>query len=172
MEPGRPAWEAVVGRFGPDILRTDREIDRGKLAERVFTRPADREFMNALIHPLVMRERAAAVDRLRVEGVCRIFVSEAALTIEAGHLDFFHKTVVTFCPRSLQIRRLMDRDGIGRGSAELRLRSQMPAENKLAHADYIIRTDGSLADTVEQAEKVYRYLLQDYELLGESEDPA
>ncbi len=93
-----------------------------------------------------------------------IFVSEAALTVEAGYARFFDKVVVVHCRPSVQLRRLMARGGIGRAEARRRVAAQMPLKDKLRHADYAIDTSGSLAETVEQAERVYASLLQDAEL--------
>jgi len=167
MQPGTPVWEKITTRFGPDILSQDGQaIDRSRLGRLVFTRSRDREFLNRLIHPLVLEEKNKVITRLRADGKYQIFVSEAALTIEAGYTGSFHKVVVTYCPFEVQLERLRKRDGIGREEALHKLGSQMPAEDKLAHADYMIRTEGILAATIEQAEQVYRYLLQDLRLLS------
>ncbi len=168
MEPHAPAWKPIVAHFGTGILRPDQTIDRDLLGERVFTRDEDRTFLNRLLHPLVLEKKQEAVARLTAQGRYRIFVSEAALTIEAGFLDFFHKVVVTYCPQKNQIQRLRQRGGISRRDALQRIRSQMPARQKLAYGDYIIHTGGSMAATIEQAERVYRYLDQDFSMLSAS----
>jgi dephospho-CoA kinase len=166
MEPGSPVWEKITERFGADILDPEtRAVDRKRLGMRVFTDPEDREFLNRLVHPLVLEKKKEDIARLRALGRHWIFVSEAALTIEAGYTELFHKVVVTFCPLDIQVGRLEQRDGIGREEALGKIRTQMPAEDKLAYADYVIRTGGSLAATIEQAEQVLRYLRQDYLLL-------
>ena len=165
MRPGTPVWEEVKARFGPYILGEDgRSIDRARLGRRLFSHPEDRKFLDRLIHPLVHEEREALFSRLRAEKKYRIFVSEAALTIEAGYADLFHKVVVTHCPFETQLRRLQERDGSTREDALRRIRSQMPADEKLAFADYVIQTEGSLAAPIEQSEQVYRHLLQDSQL--------
>ena len=166
MTPGRPAWKKVVARFGEDILQADRTIDRTRLGPLVFSDPAARRFLNALLHPLVLAERDKAVRRLEREGRVRIFVSEAALTIEAGYARRFDRVVVVHCSEAEQVRRLSLRDGIGGEAARRKIRAQMPQEEKLRHADYAIDTTGSLAETVEQTERVYARLLQDAELQG------
>jgi dephospho-CoA kinase len=173
MEPGSPAWEKIAAHFGSEILDPKtRAIDRKRLGQRVFSSSQDREFLNHLLHPLVLEKKKAAISRLQAEGRYRVFVSEAALTIEAGYADLFHKVVVTYCPHDVQLTRLEKRDGIGQEEALLKLGSQMAAKDKLAYADYVIRTEGSLAATIEQAEQVYRYLLQDYRLLFPPIDTA
>ncbi len=168
MKPDAPAWGPIVEHFGTGILRADRTIDRDLLGARVFARAEDRMFLNRLLHPLVLEEKKEAIARLEVQGHYRIFVSEAALTIEAGLLDLFHKVVVTYCSRELQIQRLRQRGGTSRREALQKIRSQMPAKQKLAYGDYIIHTGGNLTATIEQAERVYRHLHQDYRLMSSS----
>jgi dephospho-CoA kinase len=131
MLPGTPVWEEIVARFGTGILGQDgRSIDRASLGRWIFAHPDDRRFLNSLIHPLVLEERNTLIARLRTEGEYRIFVSEAALTIEAGYAEHFHKVVVTHCPLEEQLGRLRERDGIDREEALLKIQSQMPAEEK------------------------------------------
>ena len=166
MAPGRPAWKKVVARFGAGVLRPDGTIDRGRLGRIVFSDPEARRFLDALIHPLVMAGKKRLMARLEREGRTKIFVSEAALTIEAGYARFFDKVVVVHCGDQVQLRRLMARDGIGEAAARRKIGAQMPLAEKLGHADYAVDTSGSLRDTVEQTERLYAALRQDAELKG------
>lgn len=164
MSPGRPAWKKIVARFGRDILREDRTIDRARLGPAVFSDPAARRFLDRLLHPLVLAERERILRRLEREGRVRIFVSEAALTVEAGYARHFDRVVVVHCSKAEQVRRLRERDGIGRAAALRKIGSQMPRKEKLRHADYAIDTTGSLAETVEQTERVCAQLVRDAEI--------
>lgn len=164
MSPGRPAWKKIVARFGRDILRQDRTIDRSRLGRAVFSDPPARRFLDRLLHPLVLTEQERILRRLEREGRVRIFVSEAALTIEAGYARHFDRVVVVHCSKSEQVRRLRERDGIGRADALRKIGAQMPRKEKLRYADYAIDTTGSLAETVEQTERVCARLHQDAEL--------
>jgi dephospho-CoA kinase len=163
MEPGQPAWRRIADRFGPAILNTDGTVDRLGLAAIIFTDEKERRFMDGLIHPLVlekMRETAAAAEN---EGRTKVFVWEAALTIEAGFARYYDKVVVAWCRPEIQIQRLMARDGIGREEALGRIKSQMDIEDKKKHADYLIDTSESLEETERLTEILYRALLADYE---------
>jgi len=102
---------------------------------------------------------------LRKQGGHKIFINEAALTVEAGSTRDFDRIVVTHCGAEIQIKRLMERDQIPRTEAARRLESQMDSAEKLKYADYTIDTSGSLRSVIEQTERVYRHLLQDYNLL-------
>jgi len=169
MAPGRPAWKKIVARFGRDILRADRTIDRTRLGPLVFSDPAARRFLDGLLHPLVLAEQEKLVRRLEREGRARIFVSEAALTVEAGFARRFDRVIVVHCSDAEQVRRLSLRDGIDGEAARRRIGAQLPQAEKLRHADYAIDTTGSLAETVEQTERVYARLLQDAELKRNSD---
>jgi len=164
MRPGRPAWKQVVARFGPSVLRSDRTIDRSALGAIVFSDPAARRFLDTLVHPLVLADQEKAVRRIEREGRARIFVVEAALTIEAGYAGRFDRVVVVHCGKSEQVRRLRERDGIGRAAALRKIGSQMPLKDKLRRADYAVDASGTLASTVEETERVYAQLVRDSEL--------
>lgn len=172
IRPGRPAWRAVVARFGRTILHPDQSINRAKLGRIVFSDSEAREFLNRLIHPLVLRKKKETIRRLEREGRYKIFVSEAALTIESGFAPFFDRVIVVDCPKPLQVRRLMERDGIPRQEALKRIGSQMPTTQKIRLADYVIDTSGTLAETARQAVRVHRALLFDLRRKQKKEESA
>jgi len=164
MEPEKPVWESIVARYGAKILNPDKTINRNALGAVVFADKEERLFLNSLLHPLVMKKKKEIIQKLRDERKHKIFVSVAALTIEAGFTDFFDKVVVVYCDRATQLKRLMQRDNITQDEAQKKINSQMPQEDKLMVADYIINTSGPIVQTVEQAEQVFRNLMIDYEL--------
>lgn len=168
MVPQSPAWKKIVEHFGPVILNADKRINRSKLGEVVFSNPEERKFLNELLHPLVLKDRQDRITALSEQGQFNIFVSEAALTIEAGFVSAYDKVVVTHCPQTIQVDRLMKRDRVTRNAALKKIRSQMPQKEKLRYADYKIDTSGSLQETVERSEQVYRLLLWDSKLLKNS----
>lgn len=166
MSPGRPAWKEIVAMFGHEVLLPDKSIDRARLGRTVFSDPGARRFLNKLLHPLVLAEERRLIAGLEREGRTAIFISEAALTIEAGYSRFYDKVIVVHCPEAVQVRRLMEREGIAEEEARKRIGVQMPGEEKRRHADYVIEASGSLRETIEQTERVYAALLQDAELKG------
>ena len=165
MEPGKPAWKKIVAHFGKNILNPDQTIDRARLGAVVFADEKERHFLNNILHPLVMEKKKEEIRRLRKEGLYKIFISEAALTLEAGFASFFDRIVVVYCPLEIQIKRLMERDKIGRDEAMKKIKAQMSSEEKKEKANYIIDSSGTLAHTVEQTERVFRNLMLDYEIL-------
>lgn len=164
MAPGQPAWQEIVSYFGKKILNPDQNIDREKLGTEVFSDKDKRLFLNNLLHPLVFKKEKDLIAEIDKEKQYKIFISEAALTIEAGFAEFFDKIIVADCPKEIQLKRLMERDQISRVKALNKMKSQLPQEEKLKYADYIIDTSGSLSSTVEQTERTFRNLMTDYEL--------
>jgi dephospho-CoA kinase len=164
MEPGKPAWKSIVDHFGQKILNEDKTINRSKLGAIIFSDKKEQRFLDELIHPLVFNKKKEVINHLQKEGHYKIFISEAALTIEAGFFDFFDKIVIVYCNQKNQIKRLLERDGISRKEALRKIKSQMEPEKKLEYADYIINSSGSLQSTIEQTERVFRNLMIDYEM--------
>ena len=164
MSPGRAAWKRIVARFGPSILKPDRTIDRARLGPLVFADPSARRFLDRVVHPLVLAEHLRAVRRLEREGRSAIFVVEAALTVEAGFTRHFDRVVVVHCRKEDQVRRLRSRDGLTRAEALRRIGAQMPLREKLRHADYALDASGTVAETVERAERLYALLALDADL--------
>jgi len=165
MDPENPAWEAVVAHFGQEILNPDKTINRSKLGEIVFSDDKERLFLNNIIHPLVFEKIREIIHTLRKEGDYKIFVSEAALTIEAGFADFFDRIIIASCKKEIQITRLMERDQISHKDALKKIQSQMDPKKKAQFADYRIDTSGKIQNTIEQTEIVFRNLMMDYQLL-------
>lgn len=164
MEPEKPAWKKIVAHFGEKILNKDKTINRTKLGTIVYAKGKERMFLNKLLHPLVLENKKEVIHILQKKGLYKIFISEAALTLEAGFAQFFDKIIVVYCKREVQIKRLMERDQINRGEAIKKIKTQMLPEEKLKYADYVIDSSGSLQETVEQTERVFRSLMLYYEL--------
>lgn len=161
MAPDRPAYAPIVERFGPAILAPDKTIDRAALAGILFADPEARRFVERVVHPLVLSALRAEAARLEKDGRTRVFVSESALTFEAGVAGEFDRIVVVYCAPETQIRRLMSRNGISREDALARIGVQMPVEEKIKRAHYTIDASGSLEETIARAEEVAARLLEE-----------
>ena len=161
MEPSGAAYPAIVARFGPEILAPDKSIDRSALARILFADAAARRFVEGVVHPLVLAALRAEAARLAGEGRTDVFVSESALTFEAGLEGEFDRIVVVYCDPETQIRRLMARDGLGREEALARIGAQMDAREKAERADYAIDSSGPLEETIARAEAVASLLLDE-----------
>jgi dephospho-CoA kinase len=158
IEPGGEAYDAVVALFGRQILDPQGKIDRRRLATLVFADPQQLAKLNALVHPPVKaRERALAAEFAR-EHPHGIAVTEAAILVETGSYKEYDRLIVAVCSPEQQIERSMERDGVSREEVLNRLRRQMPLEDKVKYADFVIDTSGSKENTLQQVRTVYESL--------------
>ncbi len=143
FRPHSDAWREVVSAFGSGILGQNEEIDRGKLADIVFSDPNALEQLNRIMHPLmyqIVEQRIEALRRQRVQ----VVVLEAALLIEASWTDLVDQVWVTVAPESDVIDRLRSQKGFTEQQARARLNSQMPVAEKSKYADVVIENDSDL----------------------------
>ncbi len=158
IEPGGEAYDGVIALFGREILRPDGHIDRKRLASLVFGNPEKLAQLNALVHPPVKaRERALATAFAR-EHPDGIVVTEAAILVETGSYKDYDRLIVAICRPEQQIERSMERDSASRDEVLDRLRRQMPLEDKVKYADFVIDTSGTKENTLQQVRAVYRSL--------------
>ncbi len=158
VRPGTPGWKAVVEAFGEEYLLPDGSLDRKKLAGRVFSHPRDKARLEAIIHPRILELRQKRTQEILEREPGAIIIFEVPLLIEKGLQHRVDRVVVVWVPRELQIRRLMERDGLSRREAWKRLKNQMPLDEKVKYAHYVIDNSGSLKETRRQVEAVYREL--------------
>jgi dephospho-CoA kinase len=158
LEPGAEAYDGAIREFGSGILNPDGTIDRRELAALVFHDPERLAKLSALVHPPA---RARARKLLRDYEAAHphgIAVVEAAILVETGSYRDYAKLIVAVCSKEQQIERAMDRDGITREEVLDRLSRQMPLEEKIKYADYVIDTSGSRENTLAQVRAVYESL--------------
>lgn len=158
LQPGGEAFEAAVREFGPAILGADGAIDRRKLASEVFDKPERLARLNNLVHPPVIRREEQMIHEFAARDPHGIVIVEAAILIETGSHRRFQRLVLAVCSREQQIERAMRRDGLTREEVLARLDRQMPLEEKLKLADYVIDTSGSKDDTRRRIREVYESL--------------
>lgn len=146
MAPGGPAYDDVVATFGRGILAADGSVDRKVLGARVFADAAARAELNALVHPRVRDEEARRAAAHAASGG-RVFVTDAALLVEAGLHLRFDRLVVVDCEGGEQLRRLVERDRIDEPAARARIAAQMPAAEKRRFAHVVFDASGGLEAT-------------------------
>ena len=158
LEQGGETYDAVVATFGNQILDPDSKINRRRLAKIVFSDPEQLSKLNALVHPPVKERERDLVAEFTREHSDGIAVTEAAILVETGSYKDYDRLIVAFCRPEQQIERSMERDGVSREEVLNRLRRQMPLEEKVKHADFIIDTSGSKENTLQQVRTVYEAL--------------
>jgi dephospho-CoA kinase len=161
LEPGGSGHAAVVERFGSGVVGPDGRIDRAELARLVFSDPMARSDLDGLLHPRILREAERRLELGLHLRPAPVAVLEAALLVETGLHRRFDRLVVAACGRAAQLQRLLAR-GLSEREAEARLDAQAPLEAKLAVADFVVDTDGTLDSTRTRAERVYLELLAEH----------
>ena len=156
--PGQAGHDALVREYGTEIVRPDGEIDRVRLADIAFATPESAQRLNALIHPLVIAEERRMVDAIG-DG---IVVNEATLLLEAGGRERYDKIVVVDVPPDVQVERAVAR-GMTREDAVRRISRQMPREERLRSADYVIDNGGDSRALEAAAGAVFEALKNDLE---------
>jgi dephospho-CoA kinase len=149
---GGPAYQAVIDAFGPGIVREDGSLDRRALGQIVFADAEARERLNAIVHPAVRQLMFAQFEAWQASEL-PVAVTIIPLLYESGLEGLFDEVWVTSCPEDRQRQRVQDRDGFDAAHAEARMKAQMPLADKVARADRVIDTSGSLADVQEQVDR-------------------
>jgi dephospho-CoA kinase len=164
MSRSEEAYREIIDRFGEGILDDSGDIDRPKLAEIVFHDSRARSDLNGIVHPRVRAETARRIEECALQGKYRLAVYDAALLVETGAYRDLHRLIVVRCRTAAQVRRLCLRGGMSAEQAAARIAAQAPLEEKLAAANYVIDTDGSLDETRRQTEWVFASLQRDFDL--------
>ena len=167
MYPGRPVYEEVVRRFGSGILNPDGTINRSKLAEEAFGNPASGnpprvKELNALVHPAVVEHENEWMEDIGKDDPKAIAIVEAALILEAGVAERFDHLIVVTCRPEQQVERFAQRQNISEDSARAevarRMAAQIPDEEKIKSADFVIDNSNSLEATEAQVRQVFARL--------------
>ncbi len=158
-EPDRPAWEAIVAFFGSDILNHDRTINRKKLGTVVFQDKEKLAMLNNMVHPAVFAEWKSRVAEIKKIVPQAIVISDVPLLFEVGMQKWLDAVIVVYISPADQIQRLIQRNGWSREEAHARLASQMPIDDKVTKADFVIDNRGSQEATGNAVEAVWQELL-------------
>ncbi len=151
VSPGQPGLEAVAQAFGRGVLRPSGQLDRRALRNVVFADPAARRQLESLLHPLIRAGTMEAVEN--TQGPYAIAV--VPLLVETGFGELVDRVTVVDCPAEIQLKRLMQRDGIDLGQAESMMSAQVDRQTRLKAATDVIDNGGSLESTRRQVRRLH-----------------
>ncbi|WP_429171867.1 dephospho-CoA kinase [Aeromonas rivipollensis] len=146
VEPGTPALTAIASHFGPGILDEQERVDRRALRERIFSDPAAKSWLNALLHPIIrsemLRQCAAASSPY-----CLLVVP---LLVENRLTELADRVLVIDVDEATQIERTCRRDGVSLEQAQAILASQASRSERLAMADDVLDNQSGTTETIRE----------------------
>ena len=161
VEPGTPGLAAIAERFGDGLVTADGALDRPALGAIIFADAQARLDLNAITHPLVQqraRELMAAAD---ARDPSAVVVYDVPLLLEASAQDGYHRfeqIVVVEAEPATRIRRLVELRGMSEADAARRIASQATDAERRAIADIVIDSNGTLDQTLAQADALWEQL--------------
>jgi len=150
---GKPIYNAIVSAFGNEILNLSGEIDRKKLGALVFSDSEARKRLNSATHPIVEAEITKELHEKQLQGETMVFV-DMPLLIETGNSERYDAVILVVVDFETQLQRLQSRNQLSHDEAVLRIKSQMPLEDKKAYADFIIDNNGTLEMLDQQVDQL------------------
>jgi len=156
VEPGRPALALVAEAFGAEVLDAEGRLDRKRMRERIFTDPAAKRRLEAILHPAIraeMERQSQAAD-----GPYQLLV--IPLFAEGRRRDHVDRVLLVDVPEELQVQRVMLRDGVSHGQALASLNAQATRAQRLAMADDVLPNTGRVDDLRERVGELHRLYLQ------------
>lgn len=162
MQPGEAVYQEVVRAFGSGILNPDGRVNRARLAEAAFggANKASRiQELNKIVHPAVVKKQDEWMESIGRRDPKAIAVVEAALILEAGVAKHFDRLLVVTCRPEQRVERWAARTRVdletARREVTRRMVAQLPDEEKIKAADYIVDNSGSLDETRARVTKMF-----------------
>ena len=157
VEPGMPAFDEIVRRWGQEVVAPDGSLDRDALRRLVFSDHEQLEELNTIVHPEVAAYRDRLVNEARQRGD-RLVVQDIPLLFERGLVDQFDRIILVDAPRPVRLERLMRERRLSETDAMDMITAQMPAELKRARADYLIENVGTVRELEERVSEMWQSL--------------
>jgi len=145
----------VVTAFGKEILTPDGEIDRKKLGEIVFRNSASLSRLNEIMYSRIHEMVKAQLEKCRKQGV-RVVVLEVPLLIEANWTSIVDEVWVTVAAEATVLKRLKEKLGLSEPESLARIRTQLPSEERVKHADVVIDTDCDLDELKAKVKQLWQ----------------
>ncbi len=157
VEPGTPALRAIAEEFGSSVIAPDGALDRSALGAIIFPNPVRRRALEAITHPAVWRRTQELFEEARKGDEHAVVVNDVPLLAEAAEERRapFDLVVVVQASVETRVERLVNLRGMSRDEALHRLNSQATDAERLAIADLVIDSDGTLESTLEQTDELW-----------------
>ncbi|MCM3629066.1 dephospho-CoA kinase [Paenibacillus glycanilyticus] len=154
--PGEPALEAVASLFGQAVIHTDGTLDRKALGGIVFNNTELLERLEGILHPAIRSRMQKRIREYEEQNPHQLVVADIPLLYETGQVELYDGIMVVYVPQQLQLKRLMERNGLAEEEAVRRIGLQMDIEQKRNRADWVIDNSGSLEETRRQVDDFWK----------------
>ena len=154
--------------FDRSIFRKDRTLDTKRLAELAFKDEISTQKLNQLVHPRMVESLVEEMEQARFSGKYPIIIIDAALIYEISIENMFDAVIVVDAPVRLREKRVMERDSMTRNEFRSRLDKQIPLEDKVSWADYVIKNDGTVDNLKQKSRTIFNLLMQDHKSLSKA----
>lgn len=151
VKVGSPVLERIVAEFGAGVLLPDGSLNRALLRQHIFADETKKLALNSIMHPAI---RSALLTQLEAAGSEYVLLS-APLLFENGLEQYVDKVIVVDVDETTQIRRASDRDSVDKSQIETIISSQLPRQERINKADFIIDNSGSLIMLNEQVQAAH-----------------
>ncbi|GAA4763180.1 dephospho-CoA kinase [Microbacterium gilvum] len=158
QQPGTPVLAAIEREFGEGVVRADGALDRAALGGVVFGDPERLARLNAIVHPAVKDESQRRFRAAFDADPGAVVVYDVPLLAEARGSGEWDVVVVAHAPAEQRARRLVTERGLTEAEADARIARQASDEERLAFADIVVDTSGTLDETLERADALWRDL--------------
>lgn len=154
--PGSPCLQAIAEHFGSDLLTDKGELDRKALRQKIFSDPAEKDWLNSLLHPAIREEILAQLEQASSPYV----ILSAPLLLENNLNKYCQRVLVVDVPEELQLQRTIQRDESPKEEVKAIMKAQLSREARLRKADDILNNEGSIDELRQQVNQLHqRYLV-------------
>jgi dephospho-CoA kinase len=150
---GTSGFDLVLDAFGSDVLAPDGDLDRARLASRVFSDPAQKAVLESIVHPEVARRFGELVDEHRATADVVVYVTP--LLVELGLAPAFDVVVVVTASPHLRVSRVASERGLSPEDVRSRMATQASDEQRAEVANVLIDNDGTLAELERQVDRLW-----------------
>ncbi|HFQ5212824.1 TPA: dephospho-CoA kinase [Vibrio vulnificus] len=155
VAPGSAGLATIVDHFGADILTREGELDRGQLRQRIFAHAEEKQWLNALLHPMIRRKMIE--DLAQVSSPYALLV--VPLLVENQLQTLCDRVLVVDVEEKTQLQRTMDRDGVDEQQVRAILKAQASRHERLAFADDVIKNESKDQDLLQQITDLHQKYL-------------
>jgi len=153
---GGGAMPALIREFGAEVATATGALDRPAMRQRAFADPSARARLEAILHPLI---RQVSAERCQSAATPYVILAVPLLVESGTYRERCDRILVVDCPESLQVERVVARNGMSAAEVRAIMAAQVSRQQRLAAADDVVGNDGDRARLADQVDALHlKYL--------------